>query len=296
MLFSIITPAFNRPDTLLRTYQSLQVQTYKDFEWLIIDDSTTDEVENEVKAWLLETQFKLRYQRQVNSGKHIAHNHGVKLAEGELTILLDDDDTLVPEALERYAFHWQSMLESERKTFCGIAALCVNRETGKVLGGEFPEDIFDSDTIEISYVYDYGDDRQSALRTDVLGQFLFPSFGEEKYVTESLVWNRVAQHYKTRFINEVLCVKEYRMTKSIHKHLARSPNATATYYHELLDLAYPFSTVRRLKFNVNYVRYSLHAHHAIRQILKTGSRNPLYRFPGFALGSLMFLYDKAKFI
>jgi glycosyltransferase involved in cell wall biosynthesis len=292
MRFTVLTPAYNRPHTLGRVYESLKAQTFKDFEWLIIDDSTTNDVQGVVQPWLSEANTFVRYIKQKNSGKHVAHNNGVMQAKGEFTIILDDDDTLTPDSLEIFSRHWDNIPEAQRGSFSGVAGLCTNHDTGELLGGKFPQDVLDSDTIAINYIYHLGDDRQGFTRTDILREYLFPTFGGEKYITEGIVWNRISKKYKIRFVNEIVCVKQYGMTNSIVGHLSRSPNATSTYYQELLDAPYAFSLTTKAKLHAGYVRYALHAKRGLGQIVREGSRSPLFMLAGVSVGGLFYLRDK----
>jgi glycosyltransferase involved in cell wall biosynthesis len=291
MRFTVLTPAYNRPHTLGRVYESLLAQTFKDFEWLIVDDSTTNDVQKVVQPWLKENTF-VRYVKQKNSGKHVAHNNGVMQAQGEFCIILDDDDTLLPTALETFHRVWNTIPEQERGKFSGVAALCTNYDTGELLGGKFPQDVLDSDSVAINYIYHLGDDRQGVTRTDILREYLFPTFNGEKYITEGIVWNRISKTYKTRYVNETVCVKQYGMTNSIVGHLAQSPNATSTYYQEIMAAPYPFSPLTRTKLHAGYARYALHAKRPVGQIMREGSSNPLFRLAGLGIGGAFYLKDK----
>ena len=104
-IFTVFTPTYNRAHTLSRVYKSLADQTFKNFEWLIVDDGSTDGTKVLIEKWTEEASFPIRYFYQENQGKHIAHNLGVKKARGELFLSLDSDDTCVPEALERFNYH-----------------------------------------------------------------------------------------------------------------------------------------------------------------------------------------------
>src|SRR5262245_3444530 len=73
-LFTIFTPTYNRRHTIRRVYDSLCAQTLRDFEWLVIDDGSTDGTSELVKGWVESADFPIRYFWQENSGKHIAHN------------------------------------------------------------------------------------------------------------------------------------------------------------------------------------------------------------------------------
>ncbi len=292
MHFTVLTPAYNRPHTLGRVYESLKAQTFKNFEWLIVDDSTTSDVQEVVQPWLEAENTFVRYVKQKNSGKHIAHNNGVMQARGEFCLILDDDDTLTSGALEHLYNAWNSIPKEEQPHFSGVAGLCTNYDTGELLGGKFPQDVLDSDSVAINYIYHLGDDRQGFTRTDILREHLFPTFNGEKYITEGIVWNRISKKYKIRYVNKIVCVKQYGMTNSIVGHLAQSPNATSTYYQEIMAAPYPFSFLTRTKLHAGYVRYALHAKRPLGQIIKEGSSEPLFMLTGLAAGSAFFLKDK----
>src|SRR6476619_6982250 len=83
-LFTVFTPTYNRARTLDRVYTSLKNQTFRDFEWIIVDDGSSDETSNLVQAWQQEAGFPVRYVYQPNLGKHVAFNRGVAEARGEL--------------------------------------------------------------------------------------------------------------------------------------------------------------------------------------------------------------------
>ena len=111
-VFTVFTPTFNRSLTLRRVYESLRLQTFRDFEWLIVDDGSTDCTKELVEKWRTESSFPIRYIYQENRGKPAAFNQGVQKAQGELFLTLDSDDACVPQALERLKYHW---IASRRK-------------------------------------------------------------------------------------------------------------------------------------------------------------------------------------
>ena len=95
--FTVFTPTCNRCATLPRVYASLAAQTFRDFEWLIVDDGSTDCTAALVDKWTAQADFPIRYLRQENRGKHIASNRAVREARGELFLVLDSDDACVPQ-------------------------------------------------------------------------------------------------------------------------------------------------------------------------------------------------------
>jgi glycosyltransferase involved in cell wall biosynthesis len=121
--FTVFTPSYQRAKTLPRVYESLQSQTFTDFEWLVIDDGSTDNTRALVAGWQQDARFPIRYLFQKNAGKHVAYNRAARLARGELLVTLDSDDSCLPNALERFYFWWQSIPSAQRDGFAGVTPL-----------------------------------------------------------------------------------------------------------------------------------------------------------------------------
>jgi glycosyltransferase involved in cell wall biosynthesis len=202
-LFTVFTPTYNRAHTLHRVHQSLVDQTMTDFEWLVVDDGSTDDTRNLVRLWQDGSAFPIRYLYQPNSGMHIAFNRGVDEARGQLFLRLDSDDACVPEALARFRFHWESIPAEVRPLFSAVTSLCQD-QAGRVVGDRFPFDPTDSDPLEIRLKYRVRGEKWGFHRTDVLREFPFPDLPGQPYVTESVVWNRIAKKFRTRYVNELL--------------------------------------------------------------------------------------------
>jgi len=201
-LFTVFTPTYNRAHTLDRVYSSLAAQTFRDFEWLIVDDGSTDGTHDLVAEWQRLAAFPIRYVRQENRGKHIAFNAAVRGAKGELFLPFDSDDACVPHALERFRHHWSSIPGDERPRFSGVTALCEDQH-GNLVGGRFPAPVVDSNSLEIRYRFHVTGEKWGFHRTDVLRAFPFPDV-PATYVPESVVWSKIARRYATRFVNDVL--------------------------------------------------------------------------------------------
>jgi glycosyltransferase involved in cell wall biosynthesis len=201
-LFTVFTPTHNRASTLPRVYDSLKPQTLRDFEWLVVDDGSTDNTRELVEKWRAEANFPIRYVYQPNQGKPTASNRGVQEAAGELFLTLDSDDSCLPQALERLKFHWDSIPENERPRFSAVTALCQNQH-GEIVGDKFARDVLDSDEAAMFMSGTRGE-KWGFQRTDVLRQYPFPVTPEAKFVPESVVWLALSRQYKTRFVNEVL--------------------------------------------------------------------------------------------
>ncbi len=207
LAFTVFTATYNRAGTLQRVYDSLCAQTFHDFEWLVVDDGSTDHTCSLVEGWRVQAPFPIRYLYQANQHKKVAHNRGIREARGELFLTLDSDDTCKPEALERLWFHWQSIPETVRSGFSGVSVLCED-DNGQVVGSLFPAapdgGWIDSDSVEIAFRYRVRGEKWGFHRTAVLRGFPFPQDGIAGLVPENVVWEKIAGHYQTRFVNEVL--------------------------------------------------------------------------------------------
>ena len=263
MLFTVFTPTFNRRHTLLRLFESLQMQTLRDFEWLVVDDGSTDGTselmrELEQRAW-----FPLRYYCQANRGKHVASNLAVDLAAGELFAILDSDDSLLPHTLERLAMHWTSIPEDRRDQFSGVSCLCAGQD-GAIVGDLYPagaggDGVLDSDPIAMM-PFRLAGDKWGFHRADIMRQYRFPEFEGERFIPEGLVWQRIGSKYRIRYVNEALrqiyfdeqdCLSNQSVALR-----SRNPRGSQLFYLEQSRLA----PTARLKFRalINYIRFSLH--------------------------------------
>lgn len=202
-VFTVFTPSFNRAHTLHRVYESLCAQTFRDFEWLVVDDGSTDGTCELVSQWQPAAPFVIQYVRKENGGKHTAWNRGVVEARGSLFLPLDSDDACSRDALEVLLGAWMSIPADQRAGFTGVTCLVAD-EAGRVVGTPFPKDVTDSDSVEIQRRYRVTGEKWGFHRTDVLRTFRFPEPPGEKFVPESVLWFRIARFYRTRFINRVL--------------------------------------------------------------------------------------------
>lgn len=291
--FSVFTPTYNRAHTLPRVYAALKAQTYHDFEWLIVDDGSTDGTGDLVKGWQKENAIAIHYVYQPNSGKHMAVNKGVEEAQGELFVFLDSDDACVPEALERFKYHWDAIPPEKKAQFSAISSLAQDAE-GKVIGSRFPFDPTDSDPLEIRLKYHVTGEKWGFHRTDILKQYPNPCFGQEKMLPESLLWNRIALRYKTRYINEPLEIyfpAPDGWGKNSSKIRARNPHGTRYYYREYVSMDYPIPFWKLLREYANYARYSLHARIGFIQQLRE-IPSPLLCLLAYPVGLAAFVRDR----
>ncbi|WP_395737922.1 glycosyltransferase family 2 protein [Prosthecobacter sp.] len=202
-LFTVYTPTFNRAHTLHRVFESLQAQTLRDFEWLVVDDGSTDDTADLMARYQSEANFPLRYLREPHRGAHYAHNLALREAQGQFMIKLDSDDGCVPNSLERLRYHWENIPAAQRDSFSGATALCRD-QNGQLVGSRFPVDPLDCSAAELEYRHKVRGEKWGFLRLDVLRQFSYPENVSGNFIPESYIWCQVSKRYKTRHINEEL--------------------------------------------------------------------------------------------
>ena len=291
--FTVCTPTFNRAQTLDRVFMSLRAQTYPDFEWLVIDDGSQDGTRELVSTWRQDAHFPIRYIWQRNAGKPTAVNRGVREAAGELFLNLDSDDTCVPEALERLVHHWESISPPKRDRFVGVTGLTC-RPDGVVEGDEFPENCMDATVVEIRR-YRLKGEKWGFQRTAVLRKYPAPIIPGEKFIPESIVWNRIGQTYYTRFVNEVLRT-HYPTDGSLRSATSKihSPIGTQLYYRELTALGRKIPWGLRFRGYANLFRFGLHAGEPLRRQFRSLDRS-WESLTALPIGVGLFLRDCSRY-
>lgn len=205
--FTVFTPTYNRAELLPRLYESLTLQSYKNFEWLIVDDGSTDKTENVVCNLTDKTHdFNIRYIKKENGGKHTAINVGVTNALGKYFFIVDSDDWLPTNSLETIRNYFMSLPANEK--FCGVGGLKCS-SNGKLVGKSFNAKYVDCTSLERRNHQILGD-KAEVFYTNILQRYPFPVFQGENFVTETVVWYRIADAgYKIRWFNERIYYCEY---------------------------------------------------------------------------------------
>ena len=290
MLITVFTPAYNRAHLLPRVYESLCRQTFRDFEWVIVDDGSTDDTESVVNSQFImhNSQFPVRYFYQENGGKHRAINRGVKEARGELFLILDSDDTLPPNSLESINHYYQQIKDDI--SFGGVCGYMAHHD-GTIIGHGCDIPVLDTNSIDAEYKYHIHGDMCEVFRTSILEEFPFPEREGEKFVPEDLVLHRIAEKYQLRYFYKVIYFRDYLdggLTDKIVKIRMNSPIASTTCYGELIKRDIPL--IYKIKAAINYYRFYYCLRDCNHCEVKV-ERNWCWNKP---LGWLMHRYDLMK--
>jgi len=133
---SIITPVYNAEKFLEETIESVLNQTYEDFEYLLIDDCSTDRSPSIVKEYA-KRHSRIKYIKlEENSGAAVARNTGLENAKGRFIAFIDSDDKWYPEKLEKQL----SFMKNDHKAFTYTKYERISEADGEVLGApDFPK-------------------------------------------------------------------------------------------------------------------------------------------------------------
>jgi glycosyltransferase involved in cell wall biosynthesis len=208
-MITIMTPTYNRAYILPKLYKSLCEQTLFNFEWLVIDDGSTDDTAELVQHWIKTTSsFKIEYYKCENGGKPRAINFAVKLARHDWFFTVDSDDFLVPSAIEKVQ-QWIQTVENN-EIFAGVAGSCEYISNGSLVG-EAPANVEYVDaTYNEKKMFRIRGDKADVYKTEILKKFPFPEFPEENFIPEAIVWEKIAHKgYKLRWFSEIIYMRDY---------------------------------------------------------------------------------------
>lgn len=208
MMLTVMTPVYNRGALLRRAYESLCRQTDFDFEWLVVDDGSTDDTPAVLDSIMSahSAPFPVRVMRTANGGKHRAVNLGASEARGEWFTILDSDDYLTDAAVAVMRRRLEGV--GPAAGIAGLVALRVHPD-GKVVGT--PVGFEQRDMSYAAYRVELGidGDRAEVVATDLMRRYRFPEFPGEKFLREGPVWQQMGTDYLMRYTNDPIYVCDY---------------------------------------------------------------------------------------
>lgn len=240
-MITVFTPTYNRAHTLPRLYESLQKQICYDFEWLVIDDGSTDSTEQLFERWCQDVNsFPIRYNKVENGGKDRAINKALQMAQGVYFFIVDSDDLLRPTAIKTL-YDCFASLPKDDDSFIGVSIV-----RGDLNG--YPLARIPKIDPAIGYIdcnnlerpkHGLQADMAEAFFTDKFRKYEFPVWPGEKFTPEAVVWDQMAlDGYRLRWFDKVEYLCEYQpegLTNSSWRLLRDNPMGYAMLYnHQLL--------------------------------------------------------------
>ena len=204
--FSVFTPMYNRADTVERVFKSLNAQTFKDFELILINDGSTDN-SHEVALDLMKTaNFKINYINNTkNQHKMACFSQAIGVAKGEFLLPFDSDDECTPDALAIFKKEYDSIPNDKKSTISGVTSLCKD-QFGNLVGEKFPESPQYSNTFKQQLYHPNTSEKWGFTKTIILKSIqINPEIYSRGYIPEGIIWELIAkQGFETKFVNTIL--------------------------------------------------------------------------------------------
>ncbi|MEI6821258.1 MAG: glycosyltransferase family 2 protein [Bacteroidota bacterium] len=261
--FTIFTPCYNSEKFIHRVFESLNRQTYRNFEWIVINDASTDNTAQLIKRYIKTVDFDVQF-FDLSKNQMLSKNFNlaVKSAKGCFFLPTGHDDEFVEDTLEKLLAYWT---EYGSDKFSGISCLCKN-QTGNIVGDFFPCSPYFSNYFEIIYDKKIKGEKWGMTRTDVMKEFLLPEDIDD-YISEALIWAGIGSKYKTIYLNEPLRIyymneQGFITLSSLNKYKFKYIKGIR--YQNLIMINKYISFIngnykRKLIFFINYIRMSLHS-------------------------------------
>lgn len=254
MSVAVVTTVYNRKDLMKRLYNSLLSQSNKDFEWYIVNDGSTDNLEELIDEIKKENKIKVIYIYQENGGKHRALNKAMSVIKNELTIIVDSDDYLTEDAIETINKYYEKYKDDN--DICGFCFLRAFSD-GKINGPKFKEDEYKADYYTCRINENVGGDKAEVVFTKCLKEYPFLEVPGEKFLSERYLWGKLGLKYKMIYINKVIYNGDYLEDGLAKNHLRKkyeSPIGFIETQKILCNKRVKFS--KRLWPMIYYIAYS----------------------------------------
>jgi glycosyltransferase involved in cell wall biosynthesis len=286
---TVFTPTYNRAYCLHQLYESLCRQTSNDFEWLIIDDGSTDHTKEMMDSWIKEGKVKIQYIFQDNQGMHGAYNTAYQNIQTELNICIDSDDYMPDNAVALIENFWGKYGSDKYAGLIGLDAYF----NGEIIGKKFPSDLKESTLEDLYHKYKIPGDKKLVYRTEIVKSYpKYPSFPGENFVPHGSLFVQIDKDYKLLLLNEVLVFVEYLedgSSRNIFKQYRRYPQGFR--YGRLIQMKYSKYWKVKIKNTIHLV--ACHIQLRDWNIVKNNPY-PILTLLLSPLGVLLYFYIKRK--
>lgn len=319
---TVFTPTYNRKHTLPRTYESLCRQTCKDFDWLVIDDGSSDGTKEWIESlgpkivnsgqrfdWMgrfaegeTDCHFIIRtanvhieYVYKPNGGLYTGYNVAYQTIQTELCVCIDSDDFMPDDAVEKIIEKWNGLSEGEKKKYCGIRGLDFNVEDGNPIGGYFPDNLESASALEMNHE----GDTKYIFRTELM-RHAAPQLGfeGERDFNPHYMQMQVLDLYPVLLLNDNLCWVEYQigadsMSQGIFRQYVRSPHSYGKYRLMEMRMIHGMTRKRKLMLHIHFVSSCILSHNISMLKESPNLLLSILAIP-FSVGEVLFIKSKVK--
>lgn len=247
---SVITPFYNRIEYLPRPFGSLKSQTFTDFEYIIVNDGSSENADDMVHSFMNEVSFPVLYIKKSNGGVHTARNQGVRLSRGELIAFLDADDEFMPDAFKTMIEAWNGL--ADKSGYREVVAREID-ENGNPIN---------------SFI--------ALNRADIFKQNLFPEPEGVKFVNEEIMWRQLSS-FKS-FLLDVFLYIYHRGDVSESITQPRGKVSIQRCTDNLWNYKYMFDNRRQLGYTLKESLLNLFYFLSFRSALKLKKAYPEYEW------------------
>lgn len=292
-LLSVITPVYNREALLKKCFDSLCRQTENDFEWIVIDDGSTDSTQEIMKNIMdMEKTFPIIYVRKTNGGKHTALNESHSYIRGKYVLILDSDDQLTADAVETVKKEWKQYEDDY-----DIGLLVFLRENSEHILCAYAKDEYKPvDLLKYKRTIVLSSDCCEVLRTELFKKYKFPVFAEERFLAETALWYRLGLEKKCVYINKPIYICEYLeggLTKSGREMRIRNP--LGGQYTSYLRMHHRCRIKERIKAALLFICYGYFAGKKTGKIIAEGNPYRILIFICLIPGKIMYMNWRKKY-
>lgn len=256
MTLTIFTPTYNRAHLLPRLFSSLQDQINKDFTWLIVDDGSTDNTYEVIENFKKTTDLKIEYIYQKNQGKHIAINTALANINTDLFVIIDSDDFLSMDF--RYVIEKHIKYFTDTPYLIAIASPTKQLITNKLQTSKVYNHVIEASMLDMNIKYGITGEFSLIFKTDMAISYTYPVYKNEKFMRESLVYNRMGKLYKFLFVPESIVTVEYQedgLSNNIRNILLKSPEGATLAFKELMNNK-DIPTNQRIYYTLSFWDYA----------------------------------------
>lgn len=277
MKISILTATYNRANLLPQLYKSLKdnLNCKVDFEWLIMDDGSSDDTKKTVEQFINEKLVNIKYYYQQNQGKMVAINNLVPKADGDLIIECDSDDFFTEDAFEVIEEEYEKNKDEK-----DIYALCFLKydTSGKNMGRDFKKE----KTTMFDLYFKEGEDGEKALVyfSNIRKKYTYKLEHNEKFVTEARMHHEMDLNYKVKCINKAIMICEYQdegYSKNIIEQFKKNPYGYYEYFKEILERNFSGVSYNKKLYSIkHYILFSYLTKQYQSKTIKSFSNKLLY--------------------
>lgn len=296
ILITVFTPTYNRGYIIESLYKSLKTQISNNFEWLVIDDGSTDNTEELFEKWNREdNKFNIRYVKTHNNGKPRAINKALEIAKGRYLFMVDSDDHITNDAILKIEKWITEIDDKEDIIAVGAARVYPDGEYIKGIEPSIDDSIgyLDATNLERKN-YNLDVDMCEAYKIDILNKFPFEVWDGEKFAPEEITLNEIAlQGYKVRWHKDKIYICDYLddgLTKGSWNLQKSNPMGYAMLYNHKLKFTKDLS--ERFNYCCQHIALSIIGKQ-YNYILK--SNDKLLTLLSLPFGYLLFLRRKKQF-